>query len=85
MDGTFPDPNDGVLLASPAQAARLVDRTPRTIYAWIAAGRVKVRYAQGGAMLVEVRSLFTQTQPTARPGGHERNAHAVGNVTQPAA
>ena len=63
----FNDPNDNKLLAVPERAAMIVGRSTRTIYAWIQDGRVKVRYAQGGAVLVEVASLFTSQRPeTAR-------------------
>jgi len=63
VDGTMIDLNDGEILARPSQAARLAHVTPRTIYHWIRAGRVRVRYAAGGAVLVEVKSLFTSERP----------------------
>jgi hypothetical protein len=74
MDGTITDPNDGELLARPVYAARLATVSPRTIYHWIKTGRVRVRYAVGGAVLVEVKSLFTQQKPdNARVGRSGRD------------
>ena len=63
IDGTMIDLNDDEILARPAHAARLIRVSPRTIYHWIKTGRVRVRYAVGGAVLVEVKSLFTQQRP----------------------
>lgn len=57
------DPTDGVQLARPAHAAQLLSVSPRTIYNWIADGKLRVRYAVGGAVLVEVKSLFTSERP----------------------
>lgn len=72
------DPTDGVELARPEDAAVMVKRSPRTIYNWIASGRVRVRYAAGGAVLVEVASLFTQQKPaTARVGKTAETAGAA--------
>ena len=69
MDDLITDPNDGAVLARPAQAAKMLGMTPRQVYRWIQAGRVRVRYAVGGAVLVEVASLFTHEKPdTARVG-----------------
>ena len=70
-DGLITDPTDGVQLARPARAARLLGMTSRQMYRWIQDGKVRVRYAVGGAVLVEVASLFTQQKPeTARVGKH---------------
>jgi len=59
----FTDPDDNVQLARPSHAARLVGVHVRTIYHWIKAGKVRVRYAAGGVVLVEVASLFTRQRP----------------------
>ena len=76
------DATDGVQLATPADAARLVGRSARTIYHWIKANRVRVRYAQGGQVLVEVASLFTTERPNnARVGTQKTD----GGDLQPAA
>jgi len=89
MDDLITDPFDGALLAQPARAAKLLGRTPRTIYRWIQHGQVRVRYAVGGAVLVEVASLFTQQKPTnARVGKHASDGDgddAQGGDLQPAA
>lgn len=63
MDQLITDPSDGKQLARPVHAARLVGVSPRTIYNWIEAGRVRTRYLVGGAVVVEVASLFTQDRP----------------------
>ena len=70
------DPADNAQLARPEDAARLVSRSPRTIYNWIASGRVRVRYAAGGAVLVEVASLFTSQRPTTARVGKTAEAAA---------
>lgn len=69
MDDFITDPTDGCQLTRPEHAAWLADVTPRTIYNWIEAGKVRVRYTAGGVVLVEVASLFTTTRPAhARAG-----------------
>jgi len=82
MTDLFTDPVDGAQLARPSHAARLVGVHVRSIYHWIAAGKVRVRYAAGGIVLVEVASLFTRHRP-----GHARVGRRGGDDgdVQPAA
>jgi len=86
MSELMTDPADGVQLARPGAAARLLGVSPRTIYNWITAGRVRVRYAGGGAVLVEVASLFTSERPeNARCGKPASRVGDGGESPQPAA
>ena len=80
------DPNDGVQLARPGQAARLAGISRRTIYNWIEAGKVRVRYAASGVVLIEVNSLFVAHRPEhARIGRPKIVRPTGGGDLQPAA
>lgn len=64
------DPADGVQLVSPRDAARLMGCGKRTIYQWIADGKVAVRVTAGGRLRVIATALIKDDARDARrPNG----------------
>ena len=57
------DPADGTALLRVRDAARYMGCGPRTIYQWIADGKVAVRRTASGQLLVEVGSLVQSAGP----------------------
>lgn len=53
---------DGTVLVTIANAARLSAVSIRTVYHWIAQGKVEVRLTPGGHKRVVVSSLFTEAK-----------------------
>lgn len=67
------DPTDRAELVTVTGAARLTGVSVRTVYNWMAAGKVRVRHTPTGLARIEVASLFTQkiaadaAEPAAEP------------------
>jgi len=78
MHATLRDPIDDAELDTPVAAANRLGVSRRTIYYWMAAGRVRVRYAPNGNALVEVASLITQKTPL--PAGGPTSTEQASNA-----